>query len=234
MATRELPRNFHSDEYGGVSAPAGWVLMPAYTILPFIRSPIGLQLVHPWTVIRRTVRLILAAVIIAALASAFSSPHARKDVGIVPLVAFALAYCVVSLAIFARRWRGQRRGEEMHSTEAGYSLLARRSTLPVSLVEQLIIPSLAIGLGYLTAHTFSVEFGWWLILSGVSLFIMARWENRRLWSQHQATVDDLIRAKTYEDSMSRHETRQAGPAGDEPSFADLGDDITRPRAGVGR
>jgi hypothetical protein len=236
MAERDLPRNFHSDEYGGVSAPLPWVLLPAYTVLPFLRSPIGLQLVHPWTVIRRTLGLILAAWLLGTFLPAFTPPAQRKDMGETLLVGFTLAYLMVALVIFARRWQGQRKGEEMHSGEAGYSWLVQRTKLPVFLSEQVIVP-LAIGaLGYLLAHTISVELGWWLMAAGVSLFIMARWESRRVWSQHQATVDDLIRAKTYEDRMERHETQtgSAHASPDTPVFADLGDDAapSRRRSGV--
>jgi hypothetical protein len=237
MAMRELPRNFHSDEYGGVSAPAGWVLMPAYTILPFIRSPLGIHLVHPWTVIRRTLLLIVVPTIIEAVASAFSPPHPRKDLGLLPLDVFALAYCALSLAIFARRWRGQRSGDDMHSAESGYSILVRITSLPVWLIEQLVVPVATLGLGYLIAQTISVEFGWWLMVAGLSVFIMARWEHRCLWAQHQATVDDFIRAGSYEDRIARHDNQHAGAANagaDAPVFADLGDDVARPRNGVGR
>jgi len=228
MPACNLPRNFHSDEYGGVSAPAPWVLLPAYTVLPFLRSPIGLQLVHPWTVIRRTLGLIILPVIVVGIVNGFRSPQRNiSHSGHIFLSLFALAYFAVALVIFVRRWRGQRKGEEMHSGEAGYSWLVQRTTLPAPLCEQVVVPLATGALGYLIARTLSFELGWWLVAAGVSLFIMARWESRRLWSQHQATVDDLIRAKTYEDRMERHEAGgRASPSkgSDEPVFADLGDD----------
>ncbi len=227
MPARNLPRNFHSDEYGGVSAPMPWVLLPAYTVLPFLRSPVGLQLVHPWTAIRRTLGLIVLPVIVIGIVNAFRPPQRHFDTGHIWLSLFALSYLAVALITFVRRWRGQRRGEEMHSGEAGYSWLVQRTALPVALCEQVIVPPAVGALGYLIARTFSFELGWWLVAASVSLFIMARWESRRLWSQHQAVVDDLIRAKTYEDRMERHEAgaRASSSMGtDEPVFADLGDD----------
>jgi uncharacterized membrane protein YhaH (DUF805 family) len=215
---RHLPRNFHSHEYGGVVAPLHWLLLPAYTVLPFIRSPLGMQLVHPRnTVVIRVVALIFLPLIIEAVYVGFTQARLPENMGHIPLIYFALAYLAVTLVLFARRWHGQRHGEELHSGEAGYSWLAWYSTLPVALCEQLIVP-LAVGaLGYVVAHTFSVELGWWLMAAGVSLFIMARWEYRRIWSQHQATVDDIVRASP-----------------DEPIFADLGDDDPPPKRRRGR
>jgi hypothetical protein len=226
MATRDLPRNFHSHEYGGVTAPPWWLLAPAYSVLPFIRRPLGMVTVHPRKVIARTVLLVLLPPLIHWFYIAFTSRLLSDHMGHIWLVYFAVASLAVSLAIFIYRWYGQRHGEELHSAEAGYSWLALKTRLPVALSEQLIIP-LAIGLlGYGIAQTFSFELGWWLVASGASLCIMALWEYRRIWSQHQATVDDIVRAKTYEERMGRHETQQ-GPSqrpSDAPVFADLGED----------
>jgi hypothetical protein len=227
VAQRDLPRNFHSDEYGGVYAPGPLLLLPAYTLLPFIRSPVGIQLVNPAKVIRRVVGLIVLPFIAEVLWVGFTQKRLPDSMGHISLVAFALAYLIASLVVFARRWYGQHHGAELHSGEAGYSWLVWRTTVPVGACEQVIVPLIAGVLGYAIAHTFSIELGWWLMAAGVSLLIMARWEYRRVWSQHQATVDDLIRAKSYEDRMTRHESMQGGasPASASgPIFADLSDD----------
>jgi uncharacterized membrane protein len=230
MTARNLPRNHHGADPSGVVAPLPIFLLPAYTVLPFIRSPLGIGLVNPWNVIRRTLGLIILVPILEAILDIFVPSRASRDMGHVWLSIFALSYLVVSLVILARRWQGQRNGEEVHSAETGYSWLALRTKLPVGICEQLIVP-LAIGiLGYLIDHTFSVELGWWLMAAGVSLFILARWESRSFWAQHQGTVDDLIHAKSFEKRMERHETKQsgvtAGTPQDGPVFADLGDDIS--------
>jgi hypothetical protein len=60
-------------------------------------------------------------------------------------ICFAPAYLVISLAIFARRWFGQRRSEEMHTGEAGYSWLVWKTSLPVPLCEQVLVPLGAAG-----------------------------------------------------------------------------------------
>jgi hypothetical protein len=237
VTKRSLPRNFHSHEYGGVIAPPAWVLIPAYSLLPFIRHPLGLYIVHPRVVVIRVVALIFLPLIIEVFYVGFTQARLPENMGHIPLIYFAVAYLAVSMVVFARRWQGQRRGEELHSGEAGYSWLAWHTSLPVGLCEQLIVP-LAVGLlGYLIAHTFSIELGWWLMATGVSLFIMARWEYHRLWSQHQATVDDLVRAKTYEERMSSHEAGQGAASQastDGPVFADLGDDDPAPGKRRGR
>ena len=135
---------------------------------------------------------------------------------------FALTYLVLSLAIFARRWWGQRHGEEIHSSEAGYSWLARYSHLPVPVCELAIVPFAVFALGYVLAHTVTLELGWWLMACGASLCLMALWEHRRVWSQHRATVDDVVRAKVFEARVDRA-APQTSPVGgkDEPDFADL-------------
>ncbi len=228
MTKRDLPRNFHSDEYGGIYAPAPILLLPAYTMLPFIRSPLGIQLVNPWTALRRFLGLTILPLIAEFLWVGFTNKRLPGNMGHIPLIYFALTYMVFAFGIFARRWYGQRHGEEVHSGEAGYSWLVKLTALPIGLCEQVVVP-LAVGfIGYLIDHTFSVELGWWLMAAGLSLFIMARWEYRRLWSQHQATVDDLIRAKTYEERLSGHESKQgtsSQESGHGPAFADLGDDF---------
>jgi len=208
---RVLPVNFHSDEYGGVSAPPSWLTLPGYTVLPILRGPIGINHVHPWKVLIRTLGLIFLPALLMAFINAFIPPANRTSTGHDALTLFALAYMVISLVIFSRRWLGQRRGEKMHSAEAGYSWLAQRTTLPVVLCEQVIVPVMVAALGYVVAHTFSFELGWWLVAAGISLFIIARWEYRRVWAQHQSTVDDLIRARAYEERVDRQEAQRANP-----------------------
>ena len=136
---------------------------------------------------------------------------------------FAIAYLAASLAIFARRWIGQRRGEELHSGEAGYSWLSRLTPVPVWLCELIIVPALVIGAGYLLVGNVSNELGWWLEAAGTSLFVMTLWEYRRTWSQRRAAVDDTVRAKAFEERIDQTTARAGRPQQnkDGPEFADL-------------
>jgi hypothetical protein len=158
------------------------------------------------------------------------------------LAGFAVASLAVSCVIFARRALRQRRGEEIHTAEAGYSVLTWRTNLPVALCEQIIVPLALAAVGWLIAHTFSLELGWWLMVCAASWLVMARWELRRRLSQTRATVDDMIRAKTFEARLDGHErqarTASRGPdlAGgygrsSEPDMAELGYADTRPMRG---
>jgi hypothetical protein len=233
MAQRTLPPNFHSHEYGGVIAPVHFTLVPAYTLLPFLRRPIGIHLVSPFTVLLRTFLMIILPPVLIGFYVGITLRPVSRAWGHEWFVCFALAYAALALATFAWRWIGQRRGEELHSSEAGYSWLVRLTPLPVGLCEQILVPFLVWVVGYGIDHSVSKLLGWWFMAGAASLFIMGRWEGRRRWTQQQSTVDDVIRAKTYEDRMAWHEaTQRVSPATpDAPVFADLSDDepTARPR-----
>jgi len=134
---------------------------------------------------------------------------------------------VVALAVCLRRVVGQRRGEEIHTSEAGYSWLVWLTPLPVSLCEIVLVPA-AVGIaGYYVSGSFSFELGWWLMLTALAPMLMAVWESKRRWSQKRATVDDMIRAKTFEARVSSQEAqmqRGASPSADadKPDVAELG------------
>jgi hypothetical protein len=225
---RNLPPNFHSNEYGGIAPPHWMVFLPAYTVLPFVRSPLGYDMVRLTPAIKRTLGLIIFPPLVEAIWVAFTNRQLPANIGHTYLTAFALAYLILSLAIFVRRWLGQRRGDELHSGEAGYSWLAWYSNLPVPPCEIIVVPAVVTGVGYLLINGPSRELGWWLEAAGTSLFLMALWEYRRTWSQRRATVDDVVRAKVFEERVD-HATSgqsQSGPRQErrrepEPEFADL-------------
>ena len=98
----------------------------------------------------------------------------------------------------------------------------------------MLVPA-AVGVaGYYVSGGFSFELGWWLMLTALALMLMAVWESKRRWSQKRATVDDMIRAKTFEQRVSSQEARmQRGAAPnadpDKPDVAELASDRKRRR-----
>ena len=197
--------------------------MPAYTVLPFIRSPLGYEIVRILPALRRTLGLIVLPVIAEALWVGLTHAQLPANMGHVYLSDFALAYLVADLIIFARRWSGQRSGEKLHSAEAGYSWLAWYTTLPVVTCELVAAPGALLLLGEVFHRTVSIELGWWLRLAAASLLLMGWWEHRRVWSQQRATTDDLVRAKAFDARVDRSGVHQGAPSTptDPPNFADL-------------
>ena len=220
---RTLPPNLHSQEYGGIAAPHWLVLLPAYTVLPFLRAPLGYDLVRPLPAIRRTAWLIVLPFALEAVWVGFTRAQ-WPDAGFPYLSAFALIYLATSLGIFAWRWRGQGKGGELHSGDAGYSWLTWYTALPVALCEAVIVPAVLFLLGYAIRHLVSMELGWWLMIAAVSLCAMACWEYLRSRSQQRATTDDLVRAKAFGarvDQAVPSSGTQPQTAKDGPDFADL-------------
>jgi hypothetical protein len=222
-AARELPPNFF--EYGGPPIPWWPLLLPAATVLPFVRSPLGYEIVYPKERIKWAVLLFLLPPMLVALWQAFSG-HVLKNPGLIYLTLyFAPASLLLSLLIFARRCWGQRRSEQVHTASTGYSWLTWYTNLPLELSEQILTPLALLLAGYAIAHSFSQALGWWLILSGISLLILARYEHRRLWHHRRTPVDDEIHARVYEERMRRQEQRGKKPGkkdkGGDPDEADL-------------
>jgi hypothetical protein len=207
---RHLPANFHTHEHGAVRPPVWWVLVPSRTVLPFLRTPLGYDMVHPRRVIGAAIMLIVWPLVFWFLYVGLTKRHPPENIGHVWLVGFAAASVLLSGVIFVRRAIGQGRGEQIHTAEAGYSVLTWRTGLPVPLIEQILIPLALAGAGWLIKDSFSLELGWWLVACGLSYFLMARWEHRRRWSQTRATVDDMIRAHTFEERLDEHERQTKG------------------------
>jgi hypothetical protein len=222
---RSLPPNFHTQEYGGAYQPPKLLWRPAYSLLPFLRAPVGYEIVRPFPVIIMTGWLIFGPPMIEFVYVGSMRARLPDNLGHEAMMEFAVLYCVLALGIFVRRLIGQRRREQVHSSEAGYSWLAWLTPLPVWLCEQILVPAAVVGAGYAISNSFSYELGLWLILSGISLFFVAHWESRRRWSQQRATVDDMIRAQMFEAQVNREEPQPAGrtsPEADKPDIAELG------------
>jgi hypothetical protein len=216
---RDLPGNFY--EHGGPPAPWWPLVWPAETVLPFIRSPLGFDIVYPKPRFVQAVMLFMLPPLAAFLYVGFGG-HVPPNLGLTYLTLyFAPASLILSLLIFVRRCWGQRRSEEVHSGECGWSWVTRFTNLPLALCEQILTPAAVFLAGYAIAHSFSVALGYWLEISGVSLFILARWEHRRLWHHRRMPVDDMLHAKGYESRIERYERRGRKGRGDGPDEADV-------------
>jgi len=211
---RQLPPNIHEHQHGRVRQPAWVLLLPAYTLLPLLRSPLGYEVAYP----RHAFAWLLILMVIGGVVALFYPPAAM---GFRWFAAVCLLSFVASCVQFVQRWRGQGRGEEIHTLEAGYSLLAWHSDLPVPLVEQLLIPAGLAAIGWGIAHTFSAELGWWLFVGGFSYALMARWEYRMLWAAIREPVNQMIRAKLFEQRLDAHErkARRYAPHAQRPQAA---------------
>jgi hypothetical protein len=226
--TRKLPLNIHSSEYGGIHPLPFWFLYtPAYTVICFLRAPLGYEMCRPIDAIRHGVVLIFSSELLSAL---WVSAHARPlpdSVGLRFIWYFTAAHFVISCVIFARRSWGQRHGEQVHTCSAGHFFLTRHTRLPVFLSEVVIMPGGVFVLGYWIYHYASIALGAWLICASISLLLMSAWETARYWSQIRATADDFIWANDYEERTRTHENLSGHDAtgnnkkDKEPDFADL-------------
>ncbi|MBS0448504.1 MAG: hypothetical protein JSR59_21490 [Proteobacteria bacterium] len=206
---RRLPLNLHSYEHGGIKPPPKFLTAPARMLLPLVRFPLGYEIANPLRVVRPGLAAIVFPVLVwfflAATAGVEPSNEGREYTLLYAGVVF-----LVSCLRFAVRAIGQHRGEEIHTQEAGYSLVSRLVPLPVSLSEQLVMPALLVWLGSAIARAVSADLGLWFMVTAASYFLLANWERRNLLAQRRAPVDDKIRAAGYVDSIELHEERRGG------------------------
>jgi hypothetical protein len=235
QAMRTLPANIHQMEHGGRKPPPGLLLAPALVALPLIRWPLGYETVQP-------IKTLLLRLMVAFLAFLLSRFYPQAQMGWEWLTAYLALSYVVACVMFAQRNIGQKRGEEVHTTEAGWSHLAWRTNLPVWLCEQVLVPLAVAAAGYVVAQSLSWELGWWLVATGASLFVLARWESAKRWQLTRTTVDKMLQAQLLGQRVEQHEARAYNPlAGspdrkaqgrsatvDEPDVAELGG--ARPKA----
>ena len=223
---RELPSNSHSHQHGMGGRPHWLLLFPADTTLPLIRVPLGYYIVHPKQAITRTVLLIVLPLIWWWFYVGFTNEPMPGNAGHLWLMGFAVLSLAVSLAVFVKRALGWRRGEEIHSEEAGYSWLCWHTPLPVWLCELFIVPGLVAGAGWGFAHTVSTELGYWLMVSAASLLLMGTWERARMRNAMVTTRDGMLQAQSsgwrVEQQEARARGRASAPNASEPHFAELG------------
>lgn len=224
---RKLPANIHSQEHGGVLPPAWFVLAPAYTVLPFLRGPLGWHVVHPARTIAAALGLAFLPLLIEFFLVAFIN-EPMPPMGHEPMMVFAGVYFLMCIGVWIRRWRGQGRGAQVHSAEAGYSWLAWWSPrwFPVPLIEIVVVPFLVFALAWVLLSV-SFELWFWFTFASLSLLIMAQWEWRHRLAQARARIDDTVRAGVYEGQLDRLEKARArGGARTQsgPDFAELAED----------
>jgi hypothetical protein len=113
---RSLDPNIHEHQHGSVPPLPQWLIMSAMTLLSLIRWRLGYDIVHPAKTLPRA--LLLA--IFGFLLTVFS---ARARIGADWFFGFVALSFAASLVTFCKRAIGQRRGEEIHTEEAGYSFI---------------------------------------------------------------------------------------------------------------
>jgi hypothetical protein len=225
LERRDLAGNFFTNEHGDVRTPHWILLMPAFGLLPFIRSKLGYEIVHPINLFRRVLGFVCLpwmGMWVYAMATQKPLP---SNVSSGWFVAFAASSCILSCIIFVKRARGQHRGEGIHSAEGGYSFVTLYTKLPIPLCELVIVPLGLAGVGYLIAHTVSFELGGWLMFAcAPSYLILAIWEYRRRLSQIRAVSDDVLRAGVFGSNLHRPRAPAPGFAsgGEEYDLAELG------------
>jgi hypothetical protein len=178
---------------------------------PFLRSPIGYDLAFPIRAIGSVAFVSVVPLIYWFVWLGVTNRPMPENSGHWWLVGYAAASWCLQCAIFAKRWHGQQHGEEIHTQEAGYSLLTWRSTLPAPLCEQVIVPVALAALGYAVKESVSFELGWWLILTGASYALMSNWEYRTRWAQVREPVNQMIRAQVFEERIDDHEQAARRP-----------------------
>jgi hypothetical protein len=236
----ERPPNIHQHGHGGIKPPAWPLLIFDYSLLPVIRWPLGYDIVHP----KRSLVWALLMVF-GGFALCMVSPQAT--IGARWYFGFVACAFILALVRFAKRALGQKRGEEIHTQEAGYSVITRiLFFLPAALTEQMLTPAALAYVGWVMAHAplvywgewhgrsyyqpVSVMLGWWLFISAFSYLLMARWEYSTRWSQQRQVVNRMKEAKIFGDRLNMHEeaARQPAPGArrrktnGEPDVADIG------------
>jgi hypothetical protein len=200
--------NLHSYEHGGVPAPPPIFVSPAVGLLPLMRWPLGYETLSPFKAAKRFLILFLVPPVgwtVLELLHHFPPENENRQYFYI----YALASFVMTLLRFMQRAIGQHTGEEIHTAEAGYSLVAHVLPLSPAVTEQFIVPSLLGWGGWQVAQVYSADLGYWLMVCAASYFILANYEIRNRWAQRRAPVDDKIRAQAFADNVDRHEQQVA-------------------------
>jgi hypothetical protein len=206
---RALVRNYHRDDgHGMVPPPDRRLLDPAYSVLPWVRWPVGYDHAAPISAICRVVLLTILPQVGWFLWCGFTGTPWPKNTGQWYLIYFASFCAVASCAVWALRLFGVGRGVEINSAEAGWSrILWYVPFLPPWLCEIVIVPALFIFAGWQCYSTFSRNLGAWLVLCGLSLALMAQWELRRRIRADLTVIDLRTQGETSGWRMERQERR---------------------------
>jgi hypothetical protein len=174
------------------------------TLLPFLRSGLGEAVVTPAKIIIMAALLVIVAPCVVAVWCGMASWPVPN---FWPLVLFGMAYFATASAVWWKRYHGLRQGEDIHSYDYGVSRVAGRLPYSEPVSEIIVIPVAVMSTGYFATYTFLASLGYWLIIAGVSLFILARWEYRLDRARYRTMVDDMIHARTVDANARMYEQR---------------------------
>jgi hypothetical protein len=216
--------NFYPHQYPNRDGPPDFMLLPARHSLPLYRGPLGLDMVNPKRAGLQTVALIVLPEVYWQFYATFTGHYPFFELGHEYLVAYALLIFFLHVAIFVRRIIGQRHGEDVHSTEVGYSWLAWVTPLPSYITEIVIVPACVGGIGWYIAHSYSFELGYWLVATAASLFLLAVYEEQRRFNAIRSTKDALLAAQYSGWRVAQQEVkgRKRFSGKDSPDVADFG------------
>ncbi len=190
-ADKRLPNYHGQDPRGGKPVYHGWDVLPALTVLPWLRYPVGNKVAKPLNAIINAAFLTFATPFIWAFIFRDDAWNYPRNIGLPWLMAFAWGCAAVCFAVWA--WRvfrlmqsgreqqagGQHRVKPVHQMEAGYSWAARLLTpLPLWLTELFLVPAAFIWAGWCFLHGPSLDLGLWLFVVGFSLAVLGFTELR--------------------------------------------------------
>ena len=201
-----LPPNFHSYQHGNLSYPSTTLIGPAMGMLPLTRWPLGYQTLSPVQAIAHAFPPLILPLLFW-LGWRLTGREVPANEGPQFLWYYIAAAFGAAVLRFLMRALGQYRGDDIHQTETGYSLVAHVLPLPLFFTEQLMMPALLGWAGWKAAHMFSVDLGGWLMVCAVSYFWVANWECRNRLAQRRALVDDQAHASLFAINLDQHEQK---------------------------
>jgi len=187
--------NAHLHQYAGDMPAPSLVFLCAFSviILPFVRYPLGRQILRPGHAIPRTAVMLTLPLMLDVIPAIHRIPAYRF--GYWHLVVFAL----LSLGLYLTRYLWCIFGNEssnVHSTECGYSFLVYTTSWPIFLTEMIMMPGAFVAAGYVIAQSMSLALGWWIMASGASLCLLAAYEAARRYEARRGAADGMIQAQT--------------------------------------
>jgi len=140
--------------------------LPAYTVMVFMRSRIGLRLLSPLQMLRAAMLLYLYSQL-----GVFWLHGSLFDVRLVE--GFGAAFILLAVVHYIRSWRALNRGDKWHSLSSGISHIGSKLCLPGFLlrnrhVYRTIDPLIVVLVGFCLLKL-SMPFALWLFLSAFSL-----------------------------------------------------------------
>ena len=211
---RELPNYHGPDPRGGAPVLHGWDVLPALTVLPWLRYPVGNKIARPVNAIINAAFLTFITPLIWGFIyrDEYRQP---SGIGLPWLMAFAWGSAALCLAVWA--WRvlrlmqsarkgGGSRVKPVHQMEAGYSWLARWTPLPLWLTEVFLIPGAFLAAGWRFFIGPSMDLGLWLAVVGFSLALLGFAELRHRVGVSGSITDMSVQGDAAGVSMGAYTT----------------------------